>query len=61
MIAAAQPTPDDTAMAPVGQFIRQAPHSMQFPRRAMIAFRLASVKTACGQTSSHRPQPLQRA
>jgi hypothetical protein len=46
MIAAAQPTPDDTWMAPSGQFIRQAPHSMQFPRSAMTALRLTTEKTA---------------
>jgi hypothetical protein len=46
MIAAAQPTPEETWMAPKGQFIRQAPHSMQFPRRATIAFRPTIEKTA---------------
>jgi hypothetical protein len=46
MIAAAQPTPEETCTAPKGQFIRQAPHSMQFPRCAMSAFRLTIEKTA---------------
>jgi hypothetical protein len=46
MIAAAQPTPDETWMAPKGQFIRQAPHSMHFPRFATSAFRLTIEKTA---------------
>jgi hypothetical protein len=32
MIAAAQPTPAETSIAWVGQFMRQAPHSMQFSR-----------------------------
>jgi hypothetical protein len=30
--ADAQPTPEETSMAPVEQFMRQAPHSMQFSR-----------------------------
>jgi hypothetical protein len=58
MIAAAQPTPEETAMASSGQFVRHAPHSMQWPRFTMAALRAVTAKTACGQTSTQRPQPL---
>jgi hypothetical protein len=46
MIAAAQPTPADTSIAPTGQFIRQAPHCMQFARQATTALRPIREKTA---------------
>jgi hypothetical protein len=57
IIAAAQPTPAETSIAFVAQFIRQAPHSMQSSRLAITAFRSMTANTACGQTSSQRPQP----
>jgi hypothetical protein len=60
-IAAAQPAPVDTSIAPTGQFIRHAPHCIQLPRSITAALRLTTAKTACGQTSAQRPQPLQRA
>ncbi len=58
IIAAAQPTPDLTEMAEVGQFFAHAPHSMQASRSAMRAVRSSSAKTACGQTVVHMPHPL---
>jgi hypothetical protein len=59
--AAAQPTPDETAIAFSAQFIRQAPHSMHASRSTIAALRWMTENTPWGQTSSHRPQPLQRA
>jgi hypothetical protein len=38
MIAVAHPTPGVTAMAWAGQFIAQAPHSMQWSRSIILAF-----------------------
>jgi len=60
MIAAAQPTPAVTASAPAGQFFAHAPHSMHEARLAISAFPPIILKTACGQTSTHAPQPTHR-
>jgi hypothetical protein len=58
MMAAAQPTPALTVIAPNSQFMAQAPHSMQ-RSLSVIAARLSRIsKTRCGQTSTHLPQPL---
>ena len=55
---AAQPTPARTVIAPISQFLAQAPHSIQAPRSAIIA-RLFSIRnTACGQTITHMAHPL---
>jgi hypothetical protein len=45
-MAATQPTPDATAMALVGQFRRQAPHSMHRSRAATMAKRPRISMTA---------------
>lgn len=58
MTAVAQPTPDWTKMASVGQFMAQAPHSIQASRSTITARRFSMTKTACGHTSTHIPQPL---
>jgi hypothetical protein len=58
MMAAAQPTPAFTVMAPNSQFRAQAPHSMH-RSLSVIAARLSRIsKTRCGQTSTHLPQPV---
>jgi hypothetical protein len=58
MMSAAQPTPGVTLIASTGQFIAQAPHSMQ-PSLSMIsAFFPANEKTPWGQTCVHIPQPM---
>jgi hypothetical protein len=58
MIAAAQPTPALTVMAPNSQLRVQAPHSMH-RSLSVIAARLSRIsKTRCGQTSTHRPHPV---
>jgi hypothetical protein len=58
MIAAAQPTPAFTVIAPNSQFMAQAPHSMH-RSLSVIAARLSRIsKTICGQTSTHLPQPV---
>ena len=44
-IAAAHPTPGWTAIASAGQFIAQAPHSMQASRSRIRAFPCAAAKT----------------
>ena len=59
IIPEAQPTPASTRMAVVGQFRAQAPHSIQASRSLRVAFLFAMVNTWCGQTSRHRPQPMQ--
>jgi hypothetical protein len=58
MIAAAQPTPAFTVIAPEAQLRAQAPHSMQASRSMMVDFPPLISKTACGQTSMHCLQPL---
>jgi hypothetical protein len=60
-MAAAQPTPEDTRIAPAGQFLAQAPHSMQAPGSLARAFPPSTARTAWGQTSTHSPQPEQAA
>jgi hypothetical protein len=58
IIAAAQPTPASTEIAPNSQFKAQAPHSMH-RSLSVIAARLSRIsKTLCGQTSAHLPQPV---
>jgi len=58
IMAAAQPTPAFTVMAPNSQFRAQAPHSMH-RSLSVIAARLSRIsKTRCGQTSTHLPQPV---
>lgn len=59
IIPAAQPTPESTVIALTGQLSAQAPHSIQASRSLMVAFFSADEKTWCGQTSMHRPQPMQ--
>jgi hypothetical protein len=59
MTAAAHPTPTRTSMAETGQFRAQAPHSMQSPRSCIRALPALISKTACGQTSTQAPQPVQ--
>ena len=56
--AAAQPTPALTEIAPAGQFMAQAPHSMQNSFRNASAFLSCNRKTLCGQTSTHIPHPV---
>jgi hypothetical protein len=58
MIPAAQPTPDLTLMAPSGQFIAHAPHSMHKSLCMMDALLFLISKTACGQTKVHIRHPL---
>ncbi len=59
MTPAAQPTPDSTVIASAGQFVWQAPHSMQASLSAMRAFFESSIsKTACGHTIVHILQPM---
>lgn len=41
----AQPTPGVTFMAAAGQFVAQAPHSMQASLSAMAAFGFSTLKT----------------
>lgn len=58
---AAQPTPARTEMAPISQFLVQAPHSMHAPRSARTARLFSIANTAWGHTCVQSPQPLQRA
>ena len=58
IIPAAQPTPDFTVIASTGQFIAHAPHSIQTSRSLILALVSAIIKTPCGQTSVHFPQPI---
>jgi hypothetical protein len=57
MTAAAQPTPASTVTASVGQFLAQAPHSMQASRCSIFAWLSFMLKTAWGQTTRHIPHP----
>lgn len=59
-IALAHPTPAFTSIAPNGQFIRHAPHSMQLSGLRTTALLFSIAITACGQTLRHIPQPAQR-
>jgi hypothetical protein len=59
MIAAAHPTPALTFIAPTAQLRMHAPHSMHASLTAIDAFPPASANTAWGQTSMHRPHPVQ--
>jgi hypothetical protein len=56
---AAQPTPDFTLIAFIGQFLEQAPHSMQRSRLVILALPFLMPKTSCGHTLMHIPHPLQ--
>jgi hypothetical protein len=60
-IPAAHPTPERTAIAPNLQFKSQAPHSMQLSISIILAFPSVILKTACGQTMAHIPQPVHKA
>jgi len=53
MIAVAQPTPATTKRASSGQFMAQAPHSIQASRFTIRAFLFSMAKTLCGHTFSH--------
>jgi hypothetical protein len=57
-MAYAQPTPECTEMAAAGQFVAQAPHSMQASLFAMRAFLFSMVKTKCGQTWVQSSHPM---
>ena len=57
IIAAAQPVPALTSIADAGQFIAQAPHSMQKSLSQIRALLSLISKTPCGHTSPQRPQP----
>ena len=50
--------PGFTKMASVGQFLAQAPHSMQAFRSVIWAFPCLTLKMRWGQTSSQLPQPI---
>lgn len=56
--AVAHPTPVSTVTAPAGQFLAQAPHSMQRSLSSIFAFLSLMLKTLWGQTSAHLPQPM---
>jgi hypothetical protein len=58
MTPAAHPTPDLTVIALVGQFMVQAPHSIQRSLLRMNAFFSFIINTAWGQTMVHIAQPL---
>jgi hypothetical protein len=58
IIAAAHPTPFLTESAPNAQFCAHAPHSMQLSGQMTRALLSRTSKTPCGQTSTHRPQPV---
>jgi len=53
MIVVAQPTPASTKRASSGQFMAQAPHSIQASRFTILAFLFSIVNTPCGHTFSH--------
>jgi len=59
MSPVAQPTPASTLIAATGQFLAQAPHSMQASKSLMRAGLSAGANTWCGHTSVHLPQPMQ--
>jgi hypothetical protein len=56
--ATAHPAPTSTLMAAAGQFILQAPHSMQLSLLMIFALRELIAKTSCGHTSVHIPHPI---
>ena len=58
IIPAAQPTPDFTEIASVGQFLSHAPHSIQASRSMICDLPFSIMKIPCGQTSVHLPQPI---
>jgi hypothetical protein len=58
MIAAAQPTPAFTMIAPAAQLRAHAPHSMHADRSTIRDLPPLISKTACGQTSMHCRQPV---
>jgi len=60
MIAAAQPTPARTVIAPDAQLRAHAPHSMHAPRSRMDDLPSSMANTACGQTSMHCRHPRHR-
>jgi len=60
IIAIAHPTPLSTSIAPEGQFIWQAPHSMHLSARASLTLPSPGANTRCGQTLRHIPQLVQR-
>jgi hypothetical protein len=60
----AHPTPDLTVTARLGQFLAQAPHSMQASRSLISAlrpFEASKPSTPWGHTSMQVPHPVQRA
>ena len=57
IIEPAQPTPLSTDIAPTGQLSWHAPHSMHAEAATSSAFVPFWVKTLCGQTVLHLPQP----
>ena len=57
IIAAAQPTPAFTLIAPAGQFNAHAPHSMHKSFPKIRALRPSISNTRCGHTSAHLPHP----
>ena len=59
IIAAAQPTPDLTVIAPNLQLRAQAPHSIQSSISMILALPLLISNTAWGQTIAHKPHPVQ--
>jgi hypothetical protein len=59
MTAVAHPTPGCTESAPAGQFILQAPHSMQKSASRMTAFFASRENILWGQTTAHIPHPVQ--
>ena len=58
MMAYAQPTPDFTSIAEKGQFLAQAPHSMQLSLSVITALSSFIKKTSWGHTIAHIPHPL---
>lgn len=61
IIAMAQPVPDVTVTASLGQFLAHAPHSMQASRSTTFALRFSMRKTPWGQTDTHMLHPLHMA
>jgi hypothetical protein len=59
MTAAAQPTPARTLIAPTGQFLLHAPHSMHASRFWISTFPFCLARTSCGHTWRQVPQPVQ--
>jgi hypothetical protein len=52
-MAAAQPLPLSTRIAPAGQLSWQAPHSMQASGRTSAALHPVTENTPCGHTAMH--------